>query len=191
MTSSGETPLFARSNREFCVLATTATVEQARAEAAGRLVVLIGSDAAPIGVAHPDLLAGADPQLRLADFIHTLPATVIVDAGIGQADALGSWAFSQVDRHSSVVFTQAGEVVGVWSGPELAVVIARARWRVNQDMHLPGESSIPLLASACQFRHEGVPCSTVLTFEEFPEQPFRCPNLANLPIHDFEWKSRS
>jgi hypothetical protein len=191
MTSGQELPLSSRSNQEFETLSLASTVGAALDWATSAKLVLTDHDGRPAGVLDTATLSQLDPATPLTKLVDTLPTTIVVDASASQRQALSSWAFSQADHDSSVVFTDGGVVVGVWSGPALVAVLARIRWRVNQDMQLPGDPGIAAIARGCRFTHEGGRCATVVLFTEYPEHSRPCPNTSELPAHDFEWQDRS
>jgi hypothetical protein len=191
MTSAHELPLSSRSNQKFETLSLASTAGAALSRATAAKLVLTDHDGRPAGVLDTATLSQLDPATPLTKLVDTLPTTIVVDASAPQRQALSSWAFSQADHDSSVVFTDSGVVVGVWSGPALVAVLARIRWRVNQDMQLPGDPSIAAITRGCRFTHEGARCATVVLFTEYPEHSRSCPNTSELPAHDFKWQDQS
>jgi hypothetical protein len=184
MTSAEKLPLSNKANQSFEVLPLAATAGDAVDKTVHH--VLVDANDRPAAVLDPETLTRLDPATPLSDIVHTLPTTIVVDAA-ERSPAVLSWAFSEADRDSSVVFTNRGAVVGVWSGPTLVSVLARTRWRVNQDVQLPGTPGIAAVARTCRFSHADKHCAEVVHFAEYPESSSPCPNGAGLPAHDFEW----
>jgi hypothetical protein len=146
-------------------------------EATDRWLVLMNGGK-PVGVLSP----GSVLTARTA-----LPPIIVASANLDLGAALASPAFAQTEDIRAVVLVEDKQVIGVWGGPRLKMVIGRGLVPSRGGPVLPGVPQIPWIVRSCGYPEAEAICATV---ESFSSKPFPMPNCRNdyqLSAHIFAW----
>jgi hypothetical protein len=134
--------------------------------------VVVDERGEPVAVLAPADEADAPPEVGMVLADGRTPVAAVLPA---------------LEPDDVVVLTDAGTVVGVWAGEDLADAVMLGPPRFTTDVRLPGEIRIPEVRRRCRYAEAGTTCHSVLSVPEKPEVMPECGNPRQLTAHRFAW----